>query len=51
MMEVFGQPEVLVAGCAVLAVLAFSAREIAAGALRAAGDDLWDWIKRRRGHH
>ena len=50
MMEIFGQPDLLVAGCLVLAALAFAAREVAAGALRAAGDDLWRWIKRRGGH-
>jgi hypothetical protein len=49
MMESFGQPELLVAGCAVLAILAFAAREVAAGALRSAGDDLWHWVKRRIG--
>ena len=27
-------------------VAAFVAREIAAGALRAAGSDLWQWVKR-----
>ena len=47
MLDVFGQPELLVAACAVLVALAFAAREVAAGALRAAGDDLWRWIKRR----
>ena len=49
MMDVFGQPELLVAACAVLVALAFAAREVAAGALRAAGDDLWRWLKRRAG--
>ena len=47
MMEIFGQPELLVVGFAVLAAVTFAVREVAAGALRAAGDDLWRWIKRR----
>ncbi len=50
MMDLFGQPEWIVAGCAILVALAFAAREVMAGALRAAGDDLWQWIKRRGGH-
>ncbi len=29
-----------------LIVAAFVAREVAAGALRAAGNDLWQWVKR-----
>lgn len=48
MMEVFGQPELLVAGCAVLAALTVAAREVAAGLLRAVGSDLWAWLKRHR---
>jgi hypothetical protein len=35
----------VVAAGAVL-VAAFVAREVAAGALRAAGHDLWQWLKR-----
>ena len=36
----------LVVGGVVLVVLAFAAREVASGALRAAGHDLWQWLKR-----
>lgn len=46
MMDVFGQPDLLIAGCVVLAALAFAAREVTAGVLRSAGDDLWRRIKR-----
>ena len=38
----------VVAGLALLVVL-FMAREVAAGALREAGKDLWRWAKRRFG--
>ena len=36
----------IVAVSAVVLVALFVAREVAAGALRAAGGDLWQWIKR-----
>ena len=36
----------IVAASAVALVALFVAREVAAGALRAAGSDLWRWIKR-----
>jgi hypothetical protein len=36
----------VIAGGAVVLVALFVAREIAAGTLRAAGGDLWEWIKR-----
>ena len=39
---------VLVAGCLAV-VLLFVAREVATGALRKAGEDLWAWLKRREG--
>lgn len=48
MMDVFGHPDPLVAGCAVPTVLAFVAREVVAGLLRAAGGDPWAWLKRCR---
>ena len=37
----------LVAGGLIVLVVVFAAREVAAGALRAAGKDLWEWVKRR----
>jgi hypothetical protein len=46
-MDVFAQPGVLVATCVASAVRAYAVREVASGALRAAGGDLWRWIKRR----
>ena len=36
----------IVAGGAVVLVVLFVARELAAGVLRAAGGDLWRWIER-----
>lgn len=48
MIDVIGQPDLLVAGCAVLAAPAFAVREVAAGLLPAVGGDLWEWLKRRR---
>ena len=39
----------VVAGGLIVLVVAFAAREVAAGALRAAGKDLWAWTKRRAG--
>ncbi len=41
-------PAVVTAPLIVL-VVAFAAREVASGALRVAGTDLWAWIKRRAG--
>ena len=38
----------VVAGFVMLVVL-FVAREVASGALNAAGRDLWAWVKRRAG--
>ena len=42
-------PDALAAAGIVLLVVAFAARELAAGALRAAGQDLWAWAKRWAG--
>ena len=39
-------PALLAAGIA-LALAAFALRELAAGALHAAGRDAWEWAKRR----
>lgn len=41
MMDIFGQSGPLVAGCVVLAALAFVVREVVAGTHRAVGHDLW----------
>jgi hypothetical protein len=41
----------LVTGGLILLVVAFAARELLAGALRAAGKDLWEWLKRRARRH
>jgi hypothetical protein len=40
------EPAAPVIVAAALLALAFAAREVAAGALRAAGHDLWQWLKR-----
>ena len=48
MMDIFGERDLLLVGCVALAALVFVAREVVAGALRAAGQDLWRLIKDRR---
>ena len=40
-------PLLVLAGLAGVLLL-FAARELAAGALRQAGEDLWGWLNRRR---
>ena len=47
-MDVLERLDPLLVGCAALAVIAFAAREVAAGLFRAIGGDLWGWLKRRR---
>lgn len=42
-----GDALLVLAGLAVVLLL-FALRELAAGALRQAGEDLWGWLKRRR---
>ena len=43
------QPDWVVVGGLLLALLRFGAREVVGGVLRAAGQDLWRSYKRRRG--
>ena len=45
MMDVFGEHDLLLVGCVALAAQVFVVREVVAGALRAAGQDPWRWIK------
>lgn len=40
-------PAALVVGGVLLAAALFAAREVASGALREAGKDLWEWVKRQ----
>ena len=40
-------PAALVVGGIAFVVVAFVAREVASGALREVGKDLWEWVKRR----
>ena len=37
----------LVAGGIAVVIAVFVAREVASGALNAAGRDLWEWVRRR----
>ena len=45
-MDAFEPSTPLVAGGIALVVALFVAREVASGALNAAGRDLWEWVKR-----
>ena len=47
MMDIFGELDLPLVGCVALAAQVFVVREVVAGALRAAGQDLWRWIKDR----
>ncbi len=49
-MGFLSQPDWVVVGGLLLALLGFGAREVAGGVLRAAGQDLWRSCKRRRGN-
>ena len=46
-MDVLERPDPLLVGSVALAIIAFAAREVAAGLFRAIGGDLWGWLKRR----
>lgn len=47
-MDTLGRTDLWLVGYAALAILLFAAQEVAAGLLRDAGGDLWEWLKRRR---